>query len=450
VFLVARRTTPAHTRYPACIGGNAKDGSMSASGFDAGIDDPAALRRALVDKLVREGVVRGAPIEAAFRAVPRHLFLPGVPLAKVYGDTSIATKTVGDQMISSSSQPSMMAIMLEQLQLQPGHHVLEIGAGTGYNAALIAHVVGDRGKVVTIDIDDDIADAARAHLSAAGYTQAIVLCGDGGNGYAAEAPYDRIIVTVGADDIPPAWRDQLRPDGRLVVPLGLTELDRLSGHKLLAAFDRVDGYLDSRSLSHCRFVPLRGAFGARGTAPLLLNAKSEVRLVTAANVHAAGLIAVLAKPSRERSVDVDVYAHELHGLRLWLALHEPGFCDLLTPDRDAGQKATPMVATGLCHDSTLALLTSAHGLPSILDWPTLPYARHTLLVRSFGPDDEPAQRLIAQVVAWDRARRPFCQENGDILGGVVLRAFPAGTPYQCAPNEVALERRSTRLVFSWR
>ena len=419
------------------------------SAFDAGIDDPAALQQALVDKLLRDGAIRSSPVEAAFRAVPRHLFLPGVPLAKAYGDTSIATKTEGEQLISSSSQPSMMAIMLEQLQLQPGQQVLEIGAGTGYNAALIAHMVGEQGQVVTVDIDDDIVDAARSHLEAAGYARAGVLCADGGNGYARAAPYDRIVVTVGADDIPPAWHEQLRQGGRLVVPLGLTALDIITGHKLLAAFDRVDGYLESRRLSHCRFVPLRGAFGAQVVTPIVLDPTSGTELVTKVDVDAAGLAAMLAGEYRERSAEVAVLAHELPGLRLWIALREPGFCELLTPDRRAEQAAAPRVAIGLCRGATLAILTSAHGLPSALDRPALPGARHVLIVRSFGPDDDPAQRLVAQVAAWDRARRPFCREHGDTLDGVRLRAYRIDMPYHCASREVALACRSTRLVFNW-
>ncbi len=420
---------------------------MSASRFHAGTEDPAALQRALVDRMVREGTIRGGRIEAAFRAVPRHLFLPGVPLGKVYNDASIVTKTADGQTVSSSSQPSMMAIMLEQLDLKAGQQVLEIGAGTGYNAALLAYVVGEHGQVVTIDIDRDITDAARTHLSAASFARVIVRCGDGGAGYGPAAPYDRLIVTVGAADIPPAWHEQLRPGGRLVVPLGLTDLDIMLGHQILAAFDRIDGYLESRCLSYCRFVPLRGAFEAARAAPLFLNREREIRLLTNATVDAGGIAMVLTGAHCDRPIDVAVQSYELHGLRLWLALHEPDFCDLLARESHAGQ--TPVPAVGLCHDSTLALLASVQGLPSALDRSPFSSARHALLVRSFGPDDELAQRLVAQVVAWDRARRPFSQEHGGALGGVLLRAFPIDVPYHRAPDNVALDRRSTRLVFSW-
>src|SRR4051812_2082062 len=118
--------------------------------------DPFALRQALVDKLRADQSIRSRPVEAAFRAVPRHLFVPETPLEDVYRDMVIPTKKESGQWISSSSQPTIMAIMLEQLQLKPGQRVLEIGAGTGYNAALIAHIVGSKGYVTTIDLDEDI------------------------------------------------------------------------------------------------------------------------------------------------------------------------------------------------------------------------------------------------------------------------------------------------------
>ena len=180
-----------------------------------------ALHQALVDGLKSMGCIRTPAVEAAFRTVPRHLFLPGVPLDRVYSDQAIPTKRQDGRPISSSSQPAVMAVMLEQLGLEPGHRVLEIGAGTGYNAALMAWLVGETGQVVTVDIDDDIVAGARAHLAAAGFDWVRVVCGDGALGYPDAAPYDRIILTVGAWDIAPAWIEQLRPGGRLLLPLAV-------------------------------------------------------------------------------------------------------------------------------------------------------------------------------------------------------------------------------------
>src|SRR3989442_13842516 len=172
--------------------------------------DAPALHRALVDALVRRGAITDSRVEAAFRAVPRHLFLPRVPLEEVYRDQAIPTKTINGEAVSSSSQPEIMATMLEQLGLAPGHRVLEVGAGTGYNAALMAHLVGAGGEVTTIDLDEDTVDGARAHLASAGFDRVRVVLGDGALGYPDAAPFDRIILTVGAWDLAPAWRAQLR------------------------------------------------------------------------------------------------------------------------------------------------------------------------------------------------------------------------------------------------
>src|SRR5689334_12849024 len=171
--------------------------------------DAPALHRALIDALVRRQAIKGPRVEAAFRAIPRHLFLPDVPLAEAYRNEAIPTKLADGEAISSSSQPEMMAIMLEQLALEPGLRVLEIGAGTGYNAALMAHIVGEMGQVVTVDIDEDLVEDAREHLRATGFEQVQVVCADGGYGYPELAPFDRIILTVGAPDITPAWWAQL-------------------------------------------------------------------------------------------------------------------------------------------------------------------------------------------------------------------------------------------------
>ncbi|MCA1599640.1 MAG: methyltransferase domain-containing protein, partial [Chloroflexi bacterium] len=160
--------------------------------------------RALIDALRDTGHIATPRVETAFRAIPRHIFLPDVPLETVYADDAIPTKKRDGAAISSSSQPAVMAVMLEQLNLQRGQRVLEIGAGTGYNAALMAHIVGDTGRVIAIDIDDDIVAGARAHVAAAGVDNVEVVRGDGANGYPDDAPYDRIILTVSAWDIAPA------------------------------------------------------------------------------------------------------------------------------------------------------------------------------------------------------------------------------------------------------
>src|SRR4030081_2626179 len=109
--------------------------------------------------------------------------------------------------------------MLEQLDLRPGHHVLEIGAGTGYNAALMARIVGPAGAVTAVDIDEDLIARAAVHLAEAGVSGVELVAADGALGYPTGAPYDRIVLTVGSSDIRPEWVAQLGPGGRLLLPL---------------------------------------------------------------------------------------------------------------------------------------------------------------------------------------------------------------------------------------
>lgn len=244
-------------------------------------DNECTLNQSLVDELKRKGCLRSRTVEAAFRAVLRHWFLPNTPLEDVYSDQVISTKIIDEQSVSSSSQPAMMAFMLEQLDLKAGHKVLEIGAGTGYNAALMSHIVGATGQVITVDIDADLVAGARQHLEKAGCDRALAVCGDGGYGHADLAPYDRIILTVSAADITPAWWDQLKRGGRLLLPLSIQ-----AGTQVSVAFQRVEDHLEHRSISPCMFMELRGAFAGvegqfqLGTTPGLTRIAKRRKLVT--------------------------------------------------------------------------------------------------------------------------------------------------------------------------
>lgn len=214
---------------------------------------PEELRRLLVEKLLRDGVLRDATVERAIQTVPRHLFLPDVPIEDAYSDTAIPTHQEGGIPISSASQPAIVAIMLQQVDIAPGMNVLEVGAGTGYNAALLAELTGPEGHVTTVDIGEEIATEARAHLDAAGYGQVEVITTDGAAGWPANAPYDRIELTVGATDITPAWYRQLVDGGLIVLPLWLGISDAS------VALRKRDGVLRSESLAPCGFMRLRGS-----------------------------------------------------------------------------------------------------------------------------------------------------------------------------------------------
>lgn len=213
---------------------------------------PEELRRLLVEHLKTAGTIRLPEVERAMLAVPRHVFLPSVSLATAYADEAVPTHWENGAAVSSASQPAIVAIMLEQLQVAPGMRVLEIGAGTGYNAALLAELVGPSGSVTTVDIDPEIVCETREHLDAAGYSSVRVVAADGAGGWPEGTPYERIILTVGASDITPAWFAQLADGGVMVLPLWL------NGAEASVAFRRKGNTLVSESLSPCGFMRLRG------------------------------------------------------------------------------------------------------------------------------------------------------------------------------------------------
>ncbi|SCG38730.1 methyltransferase, FxLD system [Micromonospora coxensis] len=263
--------------------------------------ESAELRTELADRLRAEDIIRTPAIEAAMRHTPRHLFLPGVPLEQAYADGPVYTKTDGRGVsISAASQPRIVAMMLEQLDARPGHRIMEAGAGTGYNAALLAAIVGDTGRVVTIDVDDDLVDGARKHLAAAGVANVEVVRGDGALGHPDGAPYDRIIATVGAWETPTAWLEQLTPDGRLVVPLRLRGAASRS-----IIFERHDGGWRDAGSELAVFMPLRG-IGDDARRLVTLTGEQDVTLQVHKdqNVDAGALADVLTNERQEVWTDV--------------------------------------------------------------------------------------------------------------------------------------------------
>ncbi|MEV7424259.1 methyltransferase domain-containing protein [Streptomyces sp. NPDC091212] len=216
---------------------------MGAHRYDPyGPDDPAAAeaRAALVAEIAATGALDDPAWRSAFEEVPRHVFVPyyfvgrpggydrlwsGDPeparrarwLRGAYADGPLAIRVRDGELISSSSQPSLMATMLAELDVRDGDRVLEIGAGSGYNAALLAHRLGDD-QVTTVDLDPEITESARAHLATAGY-RPTVITGDGARGCPGRAPFDRIIATCTLPSVPVSWLAQCRPGARILAPL---------------------------------------------------------------------------------------------------------------------------------------------------------------------------------------------------------------------------------------
>jgi protein-L-isoaspartate(D-aspartate) O-methyltransferase len=250
----------------------------------------------MVRELREQDAIRSEPVAAAFATVPRHVFAPGEPLEAAYAahGTPMAKRGPDGRSLSVMSAAHLQAVMLEQAGIEPGMRVLEVGSG-GYNAALIQEITGSGGKVTTVDIDPDITARARACLNAAGYDQVEVVHADAEAGVPAGAPYDRIIITAGAWDIPPVWIAQLAPDaGRLVVPL------RMRGLTRSIAFDRDGGGLISRDYCLARFVPVQGD-GAYDERKVML--RDGIALETddrALRPDAEALAAALHAPRLER------------------------------------------------------------------------------------------------------------------------------------------------------
>lgn len=209
--------------------------------------------------LQQKGLITKSDIFDAFKSIPRHKFLPDLDLDKVYKNETIVTKRVDRRSVSSATKPSVVADMLEQLELQKGQNVLEIGTGTGYNAALISHIVGSSGCVVSLDIDPEIIQAAKEKLAFFKFDNLLTVCADGWFGYSAMAPFDRIIFTVGINDIPTFWQEQLKEDGVLLAPLWFK-----NGIQRTVALKKHSDMLVSQSISKWDFLPLRGPMAGPG------------------------------------------------------------------------------------------------------------------------------------------------------------------------------------------
>jgi protein-L-isoaspartate(D-aspartate) O-methyltransferase len=215
------------------------------------------LRHKLVDKLKKEGSVVSPVVEAAMRAIPRELFATWLPIKEVYANKAqLNPLTLGSDE-STISQPSAVARFLEGFDLQAGMKILEIGAGTGYQAALIAHIVGDLGKVITIDIAQALIEKARVNLKNAGINNVHVVWGDGAVGYPKTKPYDRIVATVGIREIPLGWIKQLKPNGKMIVPL---HLGGNPENHILVSLQRQGKNLMGYGLDALDMVVLRGSY----------------------------------------------------------------------------------------------------------------------------------------------------------------------------------------------
>ena len=411
------------------------------------------LRERLVAEVLQTSGIRDERIAAALHDVPRHLFLPHLPPQDAYLDDAIVTKRDADgQPISSSSQPAIMAIMLDQLTLAPGQRVLEIGAGTGYNAALMRHIVGPPGAVVSVDIDADLVDRAREHLASAGYPDVTVVAADGADGYPPGAPYDRVIATVGVSDLAPSWLHQAGPGARIVVPLDVR------GSQLAVAFGRsgTGGHWVSRSIAPCGFMRMRGSLAGPERAVVLQPGLSVMlpdglTLADGHEVDGAALAAFVDGPPAEFATGVRTSSLQVFwGLGLWLATADRRSCGVAEerpveegPGRlaRAPLRGGEMVATaGIVDSGGIAVLTAEQLTPAVDGQP----GQLTLEVAGFGPHGaELGAALAAHVQAWDQAGQPGAAR-------LHVDAYPRSSPDEPAPSAAGdallIERPATRFM----
>jgi protein-L-isoaspartate(D-aspartate) O-methyltransferase len=206
-----------------------------------GQDNFDAMRERMVDTQIRARDVQNAAVLEAMRRVPRHFFVPDAERPFAYDDRPLP---IGRG--QTISQPYIVAYMTEALQAEPSHKVLEIGTGSGYQAAVLAEIVK---QVYSIEIVPTLADSARRSLAQAGYRNVEVRTGDGYLGWPEHAPFDRVIVTAAPPEIPQALVDQLAVGGVMVVPVG-------TAYQEIVIITKTEAGVTEKRTIEVRFVPM--------------------------------------------------------------------------------------------------------------------------------------------------------------------------------------------------
>ena len=195
------------------------------------------------------GIIKNKKVIEAFKKIPREKFIKEHK-DEAYGDYPLS---IGEG--QTISQPTTVMIMTEALELKEGNKVLEVGSGSGYQAAIISEIVGNKGKVISTEIIGKLAEFAKENIKKLNIKNVEIIKHDGSKGYEKEAPYDRIIVTAAAPKIPKLLIEQLKENGIIVAPVGnLLEQAMIKGIKN-------NGRLEEENLGNFMFVPLKGKYG---------------------------------------------------------------------------------------------------------------------------------------------------------------------------------------------
>ncbi|MER5549765.1 methyltransferase, FxLD system [Streptomyces sp. NPDC002589] len=393
------------------------------------------LRERMAGIVISKGWAPSPRVQAALREVPRHRFVPETRLATAYHD-DLAVVTVRESpqtALSSVSAAWLQADMIEQLRLEPGMTVLEVGSG-GYNAELLAHVLGERGRVVTVDIGPYVVHRTQRLCAEAGSGRVTAVLGDGGLGAPGHVPadgFDGIVITHNASDIAPAWREQLAEGARLVVPL------EMGGYTRSLTLVRRGDVLHCEHWTYCGFVRDRGAAARTAPAVPLADGEVTVRWEDGDPGDTSGLEEALRGPRHELTTGLVVRGvFNFETLQVYAATTLSGFCRLTVPKGStlvAQQDAAAMVA-----DGSLAYLTHR----KVKDAPDPAERLTEFFIHAYGPAaDALAQRFADCVRTWDQKVRES--------GYPPMSVHPAGTPDEHLPAGDVLDKPSARLVFQW-
>ncbi|MFF2506315.1 methyltransferase, FxLD system [Streptomyces sp. NPDC058067] len=406
-------------------------------------ESPEAIERReqMTARVIAGGWAPSLPVQQALRSVPRHRYTPESPLRTAY-HSNLAVVTEHDERARATSSVSaawLQADMVEHLHLAEGMTVFEGGSG-GYNAELIADVVGPTGRVISVDLASYVVRRTRRLTAEAGSGRVTAVLGSATAGAVEHMPrggFDASVITYNCWDIARAWRDQLADGRYLVLPLEVHDYTRA------ITFQKHGQVLRAVGFTFCGFIRDRGPAARAVPAVDLADGELQLRFPDGIPANTAGLDDALAGPRHEVATGVTVAGNEsFETLQLFLATTLPGFCRLArNRDRDSGITALPKRsdAAAITADGSLAYLT--HAL--VQDGPTPEQRRSEFLAHGFGPAGPAlAEQLAAAVGRWDLYERGH--------GYPELEVHPAGTSDADLPAGHVLDKTHSRLVWTWR
>ncbi|WP_319019117.1 methyltransferase, FxLD system [Microbispora sitophila] len=392
------------------------------------------LRADLVAALRERGSIRSPEVAAAFTKVPRERFAPEAPLDAAYSarDVVVTKRDPDGRATSSISAPWLQAEMLEAARLTRGARVLEIGSG-GYNAALIAEIVGPDGFVVTVDIDPWVTERAARFLADTGYPQVKVVLGDAEHAADEYGPYDAILVTAGAWDCP--WGRLLAPEGRMVVPLRFATITRS------ITFVRDGDRLQGLDATVCGFIPMQGAGAYKDREAVLADGAVKLTIEDGPELDIDALGRALVEPRTELWTGVEVGRGEpFDTLNLWLATVEDRFGMIWQDpdrDRDLVQTALRWYCPALISRDSFAYLTLRDAQPH-----ATAAVHYELGVYGHGRHGaELARPLRDQIKVWDRTWRHH--------PGPAFSLHPADATVPHPAVGRIFRKQHTQLVMAW-